>query len=90
MTTNMEEIMKHLNLIIITSTNKCSAEEWQYMETSLMQTLKTTEEYGGMNIILERKLNPKLYKCNQCDFRANTLQLLCQHKRRTHSDYRLV
>ena len=51
MDSNMDEIMKHLNLIIITSTNKCSAEEWQDMEADIIQSLKTTQEYGGMNII---------------------------------------
>ena len=60
------------------------------MEASLMQTLKTTEEYGGMNIILERKLNQKQYKCEQCDFRANGRDHIWQHKRRDHSDYKLL
>ena len=65
MDTNMEDIMQHFNLCIITSANKCSIEEWEDMEAIMMQTLKTTEEYGGINIRLERRDDQKLYKCNQ-------------------------
>ena len=68
--TNMEEIMKHFNLCIITSVDKYSTEKLKDMEADIMQTLKTTQEYGGMNIRLERRDDQKLYKCNQCDFRA--------------------
>ena len=71
MDSNMEDIMQHFKLIIITSADKCSAEEWKDMEASIMQTMKTTEEYGGMNIILERKHDQKLYECEHCDFRTN-------------------
>ena len=60
------------------------------MEASLMQTLKTTEEYGGMNIILERKHDQKQYQCDQCDFRANGSQHIYEHKKRDHSDYKLL
>ena len=71
MNTNMEDIMKHFNLCIITSSDKYSAEEWKDMEAIMMQTLKTTQEYGGINIILERKHDQKQYQCKQCDFRSN-------------------
>ena len=60
------------------------------MEASLMQTLKTTEEYGGMNIILERKHDQKQYQCDQCDFRANHKCNISHHKRRNHSDYKVL
>ena len=60
------------------------------MEASLMQTLKTTQEYGGINIILERRYDQKQYKCDQCEFRANGPKHIWQHKRREHSDYMLV
>ena len=60
------------------------------MEASLMQTLKTTEEYGGMNIRLERKYDQKQYKCEQCDFRANHKRNIWEHKRRNHSDYKVL
>ena len=82
----MEEIMQHFKLIILTSAD----EKLKDMEASLMQTLKTTEEYGGMNIILERKLNQKQYKCDQCDFRANGRDHIRNHKRRNHSDYKVL
>ena len=88
--TNMEEIMQLFKLFIITSANKCSIEEWEDMEAIMMQTLKTTEEYGGINIRLERRDDQKLYKCNQCDFRADTTQLITQHKRRDHSGYKVL
>ena len=90
MNTNMEEIMQHFKLIIIRSAAKCTVEEWKDMEASLMQTLKTTEEYGGMNIILERKYEQKQYQCDQCDFRANVRDYIWQHKRRNHSDYKVL
>ena len=90
MDTNMEEIMQHFKLVIIRSAAKCTAEEWKDMEASWMQTMKTTEEYGGMNIILERKLNQKQYKCKQCDFKANGTKHIYEHKRRDHSDYKVI
>merc|ERR1711888_210730 len=86
----MEDIMKHFNLCIITHSDKYSIEEWKDMEASLMQTLKTTTEYGGINIILERRDDQKLHKCNQCDFRANSNSSIAQHKRREHSDYKVL
>ena len=55
-----------------------------------MQTLKTTQDYGGMNIRLERKHDQKMYKCKQCDFRANGANHIYEHKRRNHSDYKLL
>ena len=90
MDTNMEDIMKHFNICIITSGDKYSTEEWKDMEASLMQTLKTTEEHGGMNIILERKHDQKQYKCKQCDFRAIGSKHIWAHKRREHSDYKVL
>ena len=61
---NMEDIMEYFKLFLITS----ATEKLKDMEARLMQTLKTTEEYGGMNIILERKHDQKQYKCKQYDF----------------------
>ena len=90
MDTNMEDIMQYFNLCIITSSDKYSAEEWKDMEASLMQTLKTTQDYGGINIILERKHDQKQYKCNQCDFRANGRDHIYEHKRRYHSGYKVL
>ena len=90
MDTNMEEIMQHFNLTIITSADKCSIEEWKDMEAGIMQTLKTTQEYGGLNIILERKYDQKLYKCNQCNFRANRKKYISEHDKREHSNYMLL
>ena len=55
-----------------------------------MQTMKTTQEYGGLNIILERKYNQKLYKCNQCNFRANRKKYITLHNKRDHSDYKVL
>ena len=86
----MEDIMQHFKLFIITSSDKCSIEEWKDMEAIMMQTLKTTEEYGGINIRLERRDDQKLYKCNQCDFRANSKSSISHHKRRDHSDYKVL
>ena len=60
------------------------------MEASIMQTLKTTQEYGGLNIILERKYDQKLYKCNLCNFRANLQCNIWHHKKRDHSDFMLL
>ena len=57
------------------------------MEADIMQTLKTTQDHGGINIILERKLDQKQYKCDQCNFRTNNKCNICNHKRREHSDY---
>ena len=90
MNTNMEDIMKHFNLCIITSGDKYSAEEWKDMEASLMQTLKTTQEYGGINIILERKHDQKQFQCKLCDFRTNHKSNIWQHKRMEHSDFKVV
>ena len=81
MDTNMEDIMKHFNLCIITSVDKYSIDNLKDMEASFMQTLKTTEEYGGMNIRLEKKHEQKLYKCNQCEFRANGTKHIYEHKK---------
>ena len=86
MDSNMEEIMKHLNLIIITP----ATEKLKDMEADIMQILKTTEEYGGMNIILERKYEQKQYQCDQCDFKANGTNHISHHKRRNHSDYKVL
>ena len=60
------------------------------MEASMMQTLKTTQEYGGINIRLERKQDQKQWKCDQCDFRANLQCNISNNKRRNHSDYMLL
>ena len=60
------------------------------MEASWMQNMKTTQEYGGMNIMLERKHNQKMYKCKQCDFRANGTNHIYEHKRREHSNYKVI
>ena len=60
------------------------------MEASMMQTMKTTQDHGGMNIILERKQDQKQWKCNQCDFRANLQCSISKHKRRDHSDYKVL
>ena len=86
MDSNMEDIIQYFQIIIITS----ATEKLKDMEASLMQTLKTTEEYGGMNIILERKHDQKQYKCTQCDFRANHKSNISQHKRMNHSDYKVL
>ena len=90
MDTNMEDIMQYFNLCIITSSDKYSTEEWKDMEGSLMQTLKTTTEYGGINIRLERKHDQKQFQCELCDFRANLKKNIWQHKRREHSDYKVL
>ena len=87
MDSNMEDIMQHFKLRTITSADKCSAEEWKDLEASMMQTMKTTQEYGGINIRLERKQDQKQWKCDQCDFRANLQSSLSNHKR---SDYMLL
>ena len=90
MDTNMEDIMQYFNLCIITSSDKYSTEEWKDMEASWMQTLKTTQEYGGINIRLERKHDQKQFQCELCDFQANLKRSISNHKRRNHSDYMLV
>ena len=77
-------------MIIIRFAAKCTAEEWKDMEASWMQTLKTTQEYGGMNIMLERKHNQKQYKCEQCNFRSNLKCNIWLHNRRNHSDYKVL
>ena len=61
MVSNMEDIMKYFKLIIIMSADKYSTEQWKDMEAKKMQTLKTTQEYGGINVRLERKQDQKLY-----------------------------
>ena len=88
--TNMEEIMQHFKLFIITSANKYSIEEWKDVEAIMMQTLKTTEEYGGINIRLERRDDQKRYNCKQCNFRSNHKCNISNHKRRDHSDYKVL
>ena len=90
MNTNMEDIMQHFNLCIITSSDKYSTEEWKDMEGSLMQTLKTTQDHGGINIRLERKHKQKQFQCELCDFRANHKNNIYAHKRRDHSDYKVL
>ena len=90
MDTNMEDIMQYFNLCIITSSDKYSAEEWKDMEAIMMQTLRTTQDHGGINIISEKTYKQKLYKCNQCDFRTNLKSNIAHHKRRTHSDYKVL
>ena len=90
MDSNMDDIMQYFKLIIITSADKCTVEEWKDMEASWMQNMKTTQEYGGMNIILERNHDQKQYKCEECDFRANGSQHIYEHKKRDHSDYKVL
>ena len=90
MDSNMDDIMQYFKLIIITSADKCTVEEWKDMEASMMQTMKTTQDHGGMNIILEREQDQKQWKCKHCDFRANLQSSLSNHKRRDHSDYMLL
>ena len=90
MDSNMEDIMQHFKLIIITSADKYSTVEWKDMEASMMQTLKTTQDHDGINVRLEREQNQKQWKCNQCDFRANGKQHIYEHKKRDHSDYMLL
>ena len=90
MDTNMEDIMQHFNLCIITSADKYSKEEWKDMESNIMQTLKTTQQYGGINIILERRDDQKQYQCDKCDFRANHKNNIWNHKKRNHTDYKVL
>ena len=90
MNTNMEDIMQHFKLFIITSADKYSKEEWKDMEANFMQTLKTAQEYGGMNIILERRDDQKRYKCKQCNFRAISKDCISKHKKREHSNYMVL
>ena len=82
--------MQHFKLCIITSANKCSIEEWEDMEAIMMQTLKTTQDYGGINIISERKHDQKQFQCKLCEFRSNHKSAISQHKRREHTDYMLL
>ena len=86
----MEEIMQHFKLCIITSADIYSTEKLKDMEADIMQTLKTTEEYGGINIILERKHDQKQFQCELCEFRANLKCTISHHKRREHSDYKVL
>ena len=90
MDTNMEDIMQHFNLCIITSANKCSIEEWEDMEAIMMQTLKTTQDHGGINIISERKHDQKQFQCKLCEFRSNLKSAISHHKRRDHSGYKVL
>ena len=90
MESNMEDIMQYFKLIILTDVDKYSTVERKDMEASMMQTLKTTQDYGGLNIILERKQDQKQWKCDQCDFRANLQSSLSMHKRREYSNYMLL
>ena len=78
--------MQYFKLFIIISAN----DKLKDMEADIMQTLKTTEEYGGMNIRLERKYEQKQYQCKQCDFRSNRKCNILKHKRMEHSDYKLL
>ena len=50
MNINIEEIMQHFKLCIITSANKYSTEKLKDVETIMMQTLRTTQDHGGINI----------------------------------------
>merc|ERR1711895_93967 len=67
MESNMEDIFQYFKLIILTDVDKYSTEERKDMEASMMQTMKTTQEYGRINIRLERKQDQKKWKCDQCD-----------------------
>ena len=60
------------------------------MEADIMQTMKTTQDHGGINIISERKHDQKRYNCKQCDFRANLKSAISNHKRRDHTDYKVL
>ena len=52
---------------------------------------KHAEEMGiNMNIILERKHNQKQFQCKLCEFRSNRPKHIWQHKRREHSDYKVL
>merc|ERR1712208_123749 len=90
MDTNMEEIMQHFKLCIITSFDKCSIEEWEDMEAIMMQTLRTTQDHGGINIISEKTYKQKQFQCDQCNFRSNQKCNILNHKRRDHSDYKVL
>ena len=87
---NMEDIKNYFKLIIITDIDNYSTVDWKDTEASMMQTLKTTQDHDGMNIILEREQNQKQWKCNQCDFRANRKKYISKHNKRDHSDYMLL
>ena len=90
MNTNMEDIMQYFKLFIITSADKYSEGEWKDMEADIMQTLKTTQDYGGINIMLERKHDQKQFQCKLCEFRSNLKSAISHHKRRDHSDYKVL
>ena len=90
MESNMEDIMQYFKLIILTDVDNYSTVEWKDIKASMMPTLKTTQDYGGMNIILEREQDQKQWKCKHCDFRANLQSSLSMHKRREHSIYMLL
>ena len=82
--------MQHFKLCIITSANKYSIEEWEDMEAIMMQTLRTTQDHGGINIISEKTYKQKQYHCDQCDFRTNHPKHILSHNIRTHSDYKVL
>ena len=42
------------------------------------------------NIRLERRDDQKQFKCKLCEFRANGPRHIWQHKRRDHSDYKVL
>ena len=86
MYTDMKDIMKHFNLCII----KSSTEKLKDVKASLIQTLKTTQDHGGMNIILERRYDQKQFQCELCEFRANQKCDISNHKRRIHTDYKVL
>ena len=52
MESNMEDIMQYFKLIILTDVDKYSTVEMKDMEARMMQTMKTPQDHGGMNIIL--------------------------------------
>ena len=60
------------------------------MEAIMMQTLKTTQDYGGINIRLERRDDQKQFQCKLCEFRSNHKSAISHHKRREHTDYMLL
>ena len=86
MDSNMEDIMQYFQIIIITS----ATEKLKDMEADIVQTLKTTQDHGGMNIRLERRDDQKQYHCDQCDFRTNHPKHILSHNIRTHSDYKVL
>ena len=43
-----------------------------------------------MNIILERRYDQKQFQCKLCEFRANVKSAISNHKRRNHTDYKVL